>query len=168
MKIFKCLISGDEICSDTFPMELIDGVVYKVKGKMKTETTDIDDSVFGGNASAEGGGDEGADASSVSGIDVVLNHKLQPSPMKKKAYMEYIKGYMKEIKERLAKDNPDEVEVFQKNVQEFVKKVLKTYDDWEPYVGESYNADGMVPLVNWDGETPYVYFFKHGLEEEKV
>ena len=64
--------------------------------QLRTETIDIDDRMIGGNASAEGGGDEGADASSVSGVDVVMNHKLQPSPMKKSDYATYIKGYMKE------------------------------------------------------------------------
>lgn len=168
MKIYKDIISGDELCSDTFPMELVDGVVYKVKGKLRTETIDIDDALIGGNASAEGAGDEGADAGTVSGVDVVLNHKLVASPMSKKAYQSYIKGYMAKIREKLKEENPDELPVFEENVKKFVMGILKKYDDWEMFIGESYNADGMVPLMNWDGETPYVYFFKHGLEEEKV
>jgi len=28
--------------------------------------------------------------------------------------------------------------------------------------------DGMLALMKWEEETPYVYFFKHGLDEEKV
>jgi len=28
--------------------------------------------------------------------------------------------------------------------------------------------DGMLGLMKWDEETPYMYFFKHGLDEEKV
>lgn len=28
--------------------------------------------------------------------------------------------------------------------------------------------EGMLALMKWDGETPYMYFFKHGLDEEKV
>ena len=34
--------------------------------------------------------------------------------------------------------------------------------------GEKMDADAMIVLVKWDGETPYVYFFKHGLDAEKV
>jgi len=26
----------------------------------------------------------------------------------------------------------------------------------------------MLALMKWEEETPYVYFFKHGLDEEKV
>ena len=35
-------------------------------------------------------------------------------------------------------------------------------------VGESLQPDGMLALMKWEEETPYVYFFKHGLDEEKV
>ena len=42
---------------------------------MKTETTKVDDSMFGGNASAEGGDEGGAEDASQSGIDVVLAHR---------------------------------------------------------------------------------------------
>ena len=28
--------------------------------------------------------------------------------------------------------------------------------------------DGMLALMKWEEETPFVYFFKHGLDEEKV
>ena len=34
--------------------------------------------------------------------------------------------------------------------------------------GESMNPDGMTVLLRWDEETPYMYFFKDGLIEEKV
>jgi Translationally controlled tumour protein len=30
------------------------------------------------------------------------------------------------------------------------------------------NPDGMLALMKWEEETPYMYFFKHGLDEEKV
>lgn len=56
---------------------------------------DIDDSLIGGNASAEVQ-DEGTESSSESGVDIVLNHKLQEQPtMDKKQYLAYIKDYMK-------------------------------------------------------------------------
>jgi len=168
MKIFKDIISGDELLSDTFPMELIDGVVYKVKGKMVTESADIAGNLIGANQSAEGGDDEGVDPSSVTGINVVMNHKLQSSPMDKKPYMKYIKGYMKAVKDKLKETNPDEVDAFQKNVQKFVMDVIGSFDDYDLYIGESYNPDAMLPLVKWDEETPYVFFFKHGMLEEKV
>ena len=38
---------------------------------------------------------------------------------------------------------------------------------WHLFAGESMRPDGMLVLMKWEGETPYVYFFKHGLDEEK-
>jgi len=35
-------------------------------------------------------------------------------------------------------------------------------------LGESLQPDGMLALMKWEEETPYIYFFKHGLDEEKV
>ena len=35
-------------------------------------------------------------------------------------------------------------------------------------MGESMNPDGMHVLLIYEGETPYAYFFKDGLIEEKV
>lgn len=55
---------------------------------------DIDDSLIGGNASADLL-DEGCDSTTVSGVDIVLNHKLQETSYDKKSYMIYIKDYMK-------------------------------------------------------------------------
>ena len=34
--------------------------------------------------------------------------------------------------------------------------------------GESMGPEGMLCLMRWEGETPYMYFFKHGLDAEKV
>lgn len=63
---------------------------------MTTETVDVDESTFGGNKSAEGGGeDEGAEASSTSGCDIVLANRLVETSFDKKGYMVYIKDYMK-------------------------------------------------------------------------
>ena len=63
--------------------------------QMRTESYEVNDAMFGGNASAEGGGDEGGDASSTSGVDVVMNGRLQEYALDKKTYMTHIKEYMK-------------------------------------------------------------------------
>ena len=36
------------------------------------------------------------------------------------------------------------------------------------YSGESMKPEGMLALMKWEEETPFVYFFKHGLIAEKV
>jgi len=88
--------------------------------------------------------------------------------MNKKDYMTHIKDYMKEVKAKLEKDNHPDKDLFQKNVQEFVKDVLGNFKDWQFFCGESMKPEGMLALMKWDEETPYMYFFKHGLDAEKV
>lgn len=59
---------------------------------MVTETSDFDDALIGANLSAEGGGDEGATASSVSGCNIVLaNRMVEVAFRDKKDYQKYIK-----------------------------------------------------------------------------
>lgn len=55
---------------------------------------EIDEALIGGNASAEVL-DEGCDLTTVSGVDIVLNHKLTETSYDKKSFLVYIKDYMK-------------------------------------------------------------------------
>lgn len=87
------------------------------------------------------------------------------------AYLTYLKGYMKAVKARLAESNPERVEAFEKNAQKYVKeKILANFKDFDFYVGESMDPEGMVVLLNYreDGVTPYMVFFKDGLKEVKL
>lgn len=159
----------DEILTDCYKIEEIDGIILKVTGKLKTEKTEISDAMFGGNASAEGADEgEGGDTTAVSGIDVVLSHRLVDYDIKKKDFMTHIKEYMGKVKKHLEKNNPDELDMFLKNASKFVKELLAEFKEWNFYCGESMNPDGMLIMCKWDGETPYLYYFKHGLLEEKV
>jgi len=168
MIIYKDAFTQDELFSDASPVELLNGVVYKVKGKLRTDTFDIDEKAIGGNASAEGGGDEGADAAQKQGVDIVMNSRLVEYTMNKKDYMTHIKDYMKEVKTKLENDNSPDKDLFQKNVQEFIKDVLGNFKDYQFFCGENMKPEGMLALMKWDEETPYMYFFKHGLDAEKV
>jgi len=169
MIIYKDLFTEDELFSDTFPIELVDGVVYKVKGKLRTDTFDIDEKAIGGNVSAEGAaGDEGAEAATKQGVDIVMNSRLVEYTLSKKDYMTHIKDYMKQVKTKLEETNSPDKDLFQKNVQEFVKDVLGNFKDYQFFCGESMKPEGMLALMKWDEETPFMYFFKHGLDAEKV
>jgi len=52
MKIYKDIITGDEMFADTYKMKLIDDVIYEVYGKLITRQGD-DIVLAGANASAE-------------------------------------------------------------------------------------------------------------------
>jgi len=169
MKIFKDLISGDELFSDSFPMTTIDDAVYEVQSKMITKTEGNYD--IGANPSEEGGGeDEGFDETKVT-VDALIDaSRLAQTSYDKKGYMAHIKTYMKVLLDKLKDTKPDRVDAFQKGAQAFVKKVLGDFNNYDFYTGESMNMEGMVVLKGYkeDGITPYFYFFIDGLLEEKV
>lgn len=79
---------------------------------------------------------------------------------------------MKKVKKALqdAGKSEEEVAQFQKNAAAAAKKIFNDFDNYETYVGESMDPDGMVVLLNYreDGITPYMTFWKDGLKEEKV
>ena len=54
---------------------------------------------------------------------------------------------MKAVKTHLQSANPDRVAKFEKGAQEFAKKIVGNFKDFEFYVGESMNPDGMVLLL---------------------
>ncbi|XP_062302432.1 translationally-controlled tumor protein homolog [Osmerus eperlanus] len=171
MIIYKCIITGDEMFSDSLKVkETPDGMMYEVTGKLTSRTDNIDDSLIGGNASAEGG-DEGCAGSTVSGVDIVLNSNLQETtPYDKKAYSGYIKKYLKDVKAKLEETNPDRVKDFMAKAPACVKMILENIDKYQFFMGEGQNPDGMIGLLDYreDGVTPYMLFFKDGLEAEKV
>ncbi|XP_028837045.1 translationally-controlled tumor protein homolog [Denticeps clupeoides] len=170
MIIYKDLITGDEMFSDIYKIkESASGMMYEVEGKVVTRTEDIDDALIGGNASAEVQ-DEGTESSSVSGVDIILNHKLQEMPsFDKKAYLAYAKDYMKAIKAKLEETSPERVEPFMSGAQAEVKKILGNLKNFQFFCGESMNPEGALGLLDYreDGITPYMLFFKDGLETEK-
>ncbi|XP_059198520.1 translationally-controlled tumor protein homolog [Centropristis striata] len=169
MIIYKCFISDDEMFSDTFKVkESADGLFYEVEGKTVTRTEGFDEALISANASAEEAS-EGTDSSSVSGVDIILNHKLQETGFSKKDYLKYMKGYMKAVKARLEETNPERVDEFVSKAEPAIKKILAKIGDYQFFTGESMNPDGMVGLLDYreDQITPFMLFFKDGLLVEK-
>merc|ERR1712141_716108 len=173
MKIYKDVFSGDELFSDTYPIKVVDDVLYEVTGKHITRT-EGDIQLEGANASAEGAdGDEGADASSVSGIDIVLNHRLTETGFgSKKDYMVYLKDYMKKVVKYLEdNDRAGEVETFKKNINGVMKDLLGKFKDLQFFTGESMDAEAMIMIMDYKDyqgeERPVLMAFKHGISEEK-
>ncbi|KAH8334900.1 hypothetical protein KR074_002172 [Drosophila pseudoananassae] len=171
MKIYKDIITGDEMFTDTYKIKLVDEVIYEVYGKLITRTSD-DIKLEGANASAEEA-DEATDTTSESGIDVVLNQRLAECFAfgDKKSYTLYLKDYMKKVLAKLEENAPDQVDVFKTNMNKAMKDILGRFKELQFFTGESMDCDGMVALVEYreiDGDSvPVLMFFKHGLEEEK-
>ncbi|XP_059058107.1 translationally-controlled tumor protein homolog [Achroia grisella] len=171
MRIYKDIITGDEMFSDTYRVKLIDEVIYEVTGKLVTRHQD-DIKIDGFNPSAEEA-DEGTDSNVQSGVDIVLNHRLVETYAfgDKKSYTLYLKDYMKKLVAKLEEKAPDQVDVFKTNTNKVMKDILGRFKELQFFTGESMDCDGMVAMMEYrdiDGASvPVMMFFKHGLEEEK-
>ncbi|XP_037646188.1 translationally-controlled tumor protein homolog isoform X2 [Sebastes umbrosus] len=169
MIIYKCIICDDEMFSDTFKVTVSkSGIFYEVEGKAVTRTEGFDEKLISANASADEM-TEGTDSTSVSGVDIVLNHKLQETFYNKKAYLTHMRTYVKAVKAKLQETNPDRVDAFVVDVQKEVGDIVKNMSKYQFFTGESMDPDGMVGLLNYreDEITPYMLFFKDGLLIEK-
>lgn len=171
MRIYKDIFTGDEMFSDTYKMKLIDDVLYEVTGKL-VQRKEGEIQIAGFNPSAEEA-DEGTDENVETGVDVVLNHRLQETYAfgDKKSYTLYLKDYMKKLVAKLEESAPDQVEVFKTNMNKVMKDILGRFKELQFFTGESMDCDGLVALMEYreiDGKSvPVLMFFKHGLEEEK-
>ncbi|KAF5667111.1 translationally-controlled tumor [Fusarium heterosporum] len=154
MVIYKDILTGDVMISDAFPIQEVQSVVYEVDCSMVkiegAEELDGDDDLYVNN--------------------VVHSFKLQPTSVNKRSYEDRLKSYFKFLLWKLGEQGRDQTYIaeFQKNAQAYAKgRILSHFDDYEFYTGESVEDGGMIVLMNYreDGETPYLTFWKHGLEE---
>lgn len=176
MRIYKDIITGDEMFTDSNPIKLVDDCLYEVSC---THVTRREGEIVlaGSNPSAEEeGGDGGADEHVESGLDLVLNQRLQSTQFNKADYKTYLKTYTKSLLEKWKEMglNDEQLAEYKEKFMTAIKKVLPKLDDVEFYVGESINPDGMVALLEYrdkpdgSGEEALMLFYKHGLEDEKV
>ena len=91
----NCLAS--EMFCDASPVRKINDYVWEVIGGYAVRKDDVNDAMFGGNASAEGGDDETADGTIENkGIDVIMDQRLNEHAFQtKKEYQNYLKAYLK-------------------------------------------------------------------------
>jgi len=170
MRIYKDIITGDEMFSDSYKMKLVDDVIYEVTGTLVSRSLDF--ALSGANPSAEEA-DEGTDALVESGVDIVINHRLCETYAfsDKKSFTAYLKDYMKKIIAKLSETKPEEVDTFKNNINKQMKDILGRFKELQFFTGESMEIEGMVAMCEYrdiDGtQKPVFMFFKHGLEEIK-
>ncbi|KAL2201468.1 Mss4-like protein [Corynascus similis CBS 632.67] len=169
MIIYKDIITDDELISDSYDIKEVDGVAFEVDCAMITlGAVDVD---IGANASAEEQ-EEAVEDTEQKVNNVIHSFRLSSTSFDKKAYLTYLKTYMKSVKAKLQElgKSADEIKAFETGAQAFAKKIISNFGDYDFYTGESMNPDGMVVLLNYreDGVTPYVTLWKHGLKEMKV
>ncbi|KAF8558759.1 translationally controlled tumor-associated [Imleria badia] len=162
MLVYKDVLSGDEMFSDSFPVKLIDDIVYEVDCKMEVVGgVKVD---IGANPSAEDQ-EEALEDGATQVNNVVNAFRLQQTLFDKKTFLAYLKGYMKAVKSHLQETEPGKVDAFESGAKEYAKKIVADFKNYEFYTGEGMNPDGMVALLNY--RVTYFTFWKHGLKEEK-
>jgi len=168
MLIYEDVFSGDELITDAYKLLEVDDVVYEVDCQLIQikQGADVD---IGANPSAEEGGEDLEDGVETVN-NVIYSMRLQPTSFDKKSYLTYLKGYMKKVKAHLAEKDPDRVATFEKAAQNYAKKIVANFKDFEFYTGDKMDPEAMVVLLNYreDGTTPYLVFFKDGLKMVKV
>nr|ACH70379.1 translationally controlled tumor protein [Penaeus monodon] len=151
MKVFKDMLTGDEMFTDTYKYEEVDDALYMVIGKNITVTEDNIE-LEGANPSAEEA-DEGTDTTSQSGVDVVIYMRLQETGFQvKRDYLAYMKEYLENVKAKL-EGTPEASKLT--SIQKPLTDLLKKFKDLQFFTGESMDPDGMVVLMDYkdiDGE----------------
>lgn len=94
MIIFKDILTGDEMFTDSNKLKLVDDCIYEVTCTHVTRRQG-EIVLAGSNPSAEEEGDGGTDEQVESGLDLVLNQRLQSSSFDKASYKTYLKTYTK-------------------------------------------------------------------------
>ena len=181
MRIFKDVLTGDEMTSDTFEMTSeYEDAILKIpsKNRPKDDLGDVDVGCGDAFTKPEGAAEEAPAQGTVEMVlDVVANHDLKQVNMSKKEFMAYIKDYFKKIIAYLEENGKkDRVEGFKKGAQAFIKFIVPKYDDIELYTGANGENDegeivGSVAISYWEDDTakgPMFYFFKDGLKDEAV
>jgi len=174
MLIYRDIISGDELASDTSKVIDAGNGLWEIDGKMITKGSE-NFVLAGANPSAEGeDADEGGDDTKVTVLDLADQFRYQKieGGMSKKAYQSELKKYMKALTEKLKERGTSEEDVkkFQSEAPAAAKKILGNWENYDIYQGESMEENSMYVLVDFreDGMTPYATLWKWGLEEYKV
>lgn len=178
MKIFKDIISKEEMFSDQFPIkEEYNSVIYKIQSTYKNQ--DKIGPLFGidDNNTCEEGREDYDQEPSEKVIDVVYNTGLEKFSMNKKEFMNYLKRFFAKVVKYLNdKGKAERVEGFKKGATEFVKFIIGKFDDIEVYVPKTKTEEDVeeidfgVAISYWEKEDdkgPVFYFFKDALVEEK-
>ncbi|CAJ0962455.1 unnamed protein product, partial [Mesorhabditis belari] len=182
MLIFKDVFTGDELASDSFPMKLVDDLIYEFKGKHVVRK-EGEITLAGSNPSEnpEEEADAGVDDSSVQrGIDFVLNHNLQEMNCYEDTtiFKSYVKTFMKKVIEHMEKEGKpaDQVNDFKKKIQAWVVSLLskERFKNLAFFIGERQaegNGEGQVAIVEYrdenGNEVPTLMLVKEALEQEK-
>jgi len=161
MILYRDVFTESDVCTDVYKIELVDDLYYKVEGKYIIEDSSVDDSVFGGNKSAEvEEEDDGEEDNKVLVPDFVAASKLlqAPSIVSKTDLKDYIKKYAAKLIKKVQEQDADRATFLKANMNEkFVLPMLKNFKQLRFYAsdGDEFDLDGGLLFVSQeaaDGE----------------
>mmetsp|Transcript_2965 Transcript_2965/g.6749 ORF Transcript_2965/g.6749 Transcript_2965/m.6749 type:complete len:168 (-) Transcript_2965:89-592(-) len=166
MLVYEDKLSGDELCSDSYPSEVTtDGCFLEVQGSWTVKgEVEID---TGANPSAEGGDEGGFDSNEQKVVDIIDAFELvEQGEYGKKDLMSYFKGWIQTI---MAKIDEGEQADFKKRVQTGVKKLVGMCKELQVFTGPSMDPDATMVFAYYkDGAAaPTFVYFKDALNEIK-
>ena len=161
MILYKDLFTSFDVFTDVYKIELVDDLYYKVFGKYIVEDNSVDDSVFGGNKSAEVEDEDGGEEDNkVLVPDIVTASKLQqvPTIVSKNDFKDYIKGYVSKLIKKVGEEDADRAAFLKANLNaKFVMPILKDFKVTRFYAsdGDEYDLEGGLVYITQeapDGE----------------
>mmetsp|Transcript_8618 Transcript_8618/g.23379 ORF Transcript_8618/g.23379 Transcript_8618/m.23379 type:complete len:168 (+) Transcript_8618:81-584(+) len=166
MLVYEDKLSGDELCSDSYPSEITtDGCFLEVQGSWVVKgDVEID---TGANPSAEGGDDDGFESNEQKVVDIIDAFELvEQGEYGKKDLMSYFKGWIGSVMEKVAEDEKD---AFKKRVQTGVKKLVGMVKELQVFTGPSMDPDATMVFAYYKegAAAPTFVYFLDALNEVK-
>jgi hypothetical protein len=164
MRVYKDIISGDELCSDAYPQAwLFNDACMEVKASYTKKGSDqiaiASDDVI----------EEDDNAETV--INIVDAFLLNEITFTKKDFMAWVKGFLKVVSEHLEKTGKSErIPEFKKGATDLVKLIVGQFDEFQVFAGQSYNMEGALAFCyqkNQEDDGPTFLYFMDSLKEEK-
>ncbi|XP_041482411.1 translationally-controlled tumor protein homolog [Lytechinus variegatus] len=189
MIIYRDILTGDELFSDNFKVELVgpNKNIIRIKVKRVSESTSVDIDI-GANPSAEEQA-EALEEGVISNFNVCTNHQLQEVPgYTLKEYQGVFKKYVKKLEKKKQEEIEElenegnkggkadklkeELENFKATIGDDVKQVFAQglkKKEFQFFSGESMDPEAMIALLSYadNDPDPYMYYIKFGLLEEK-
>lgn len=164
MKVFKDVISGDELCSDSYPHKLTcNDACLEVKARYTKKGADqimiASDDVIEDDEEGE------------TVVDIVDAFKLNEINLSKKDFVAYVKGFLGTVTKNLeANGKAERVPEFKKGATELTKVIMARFDEFQIFTGPSYNMEGALAFAyqkEQEDDGPTFLYFIDSMKEEK-
>mmetsp|Transcript_26801 Transcript_26801/g.80940 ORF Transcript_26801/g.80940 Transcript_26801/m.80940 type:complete len:322 (+) Transcript_26801:66-1031(+) len=165
LEIMTCKITGKEMCSDAFKSEPVEEAPGIVKVQSRNMTEGGEEINTGGNASAEGGGEELDD--NVKVVDAIEHtfhlNAFDMSPTALKAYLKAYYQAMRKVKKEAGVPQ-EEIKAFMATAPTACKFLLGKVKECEVFINEDFDDKGAIALREWSESGNVYYFIEPGLD----